>query len=343
MLTFYSEDTKKRRAMTELDGGQLVSPYECPERVDIVIDRIREAGLGETRSPRAYGLEPVLAVHDRGYVEFLQRVWDDWVAAGFKGEVIPYILPGRSLRQDAVPAHIRGEVGHYALSVETSISPGTFAAAQASKDIALSATAAVLATGAPAFGLCRPPGHHATADQYGGYCFFNNAAVAAQHALDGGMERVAILDIDFHHGNGTQSIFYDRDDVLFVSLHGDPRTEFPFFLGFADETGRGAGAGCNINYPMPSGTDYARWAQTLEAAGERIRDYGPELLIVSLGLDTFEGDPISSFKLKSADFIDCGRRLARFGIPTVFLLEGGYAVAEIGVNAVNVLSGFEGG
>src|SRR5699024_1641044 len=120
-------------------------------------------------------------------------------------------------------------------------------------------------------------------------CFFNNAAVAAQHALDAGMERVAILDIDFHHGNGTQSIFYDRDDVLFVSLHGDPCTEFPFFLGFADETGRGAGEGCNVNYPLPSGTDYARWAQTLEDAGQRIRAYGPELLIVSLGLDTFEG------------------------------------------------------
>lgn len=341
MLTFYSPDTQKRRARTELDGGLLIEPYECPERVDIVINRVREARLGEICAPQVYGLEPVRAVHDRGYVEFLETVWDDWVAAGMQGEVIPHIWPGRRLRTDVVPRNIRGRVGHYALTAETSVTAATFDAAQASKDIALSAADHVIATGEPAFGLCRPPGHHAAFDQYGGYCFFNNAAVAAQHALDGGMAKVAILDIDFHHGNGTQDIFYERDDVLFVSLHGDPHDEFPFFLGYADEVGRGAGEGFNINYPLASGTNYAQWARTLDDALDRIMAYGPEMLIVSLGLDTFEGDPISSFKLKSADFIDCGRRLRSADLPTTFLLEGGYAVAEIGVNAVNVLSGFD--
>lgn len=343
MLTFYSEDTKKRRARTELDGGRLIEPYECPERVDIVIGRVREAGLGEVRAPQAYGLEPVRAVHDHGYVEFLEHVWADWVAAGLEGEVIPFIWPGRRMRDDVIPNQIEGKVGHYALAADTSLSEGTFEAAQVSKDIALSATDYVIETGKPAFGLCRPPGHHAAFDQYGGYCFFNNAAVAAQHALNGGMEKVAILDVDFHHGNGTQDIFYERGDVLFVSLHGDPRTEFPFYLGYADEVGRGAGEGFNINYPLPSGTDYAAWSRVLDDALGRIGAYGPELLIVSLGLDTFEGDPISSFKLKSADFVDCGRRLKRAGVPTAFLLEGGYAVQEIGVNAVNVLNGFDDG
>ncbi|SDM25919.1 Acetoin utilization deacetylase AcuC [Modicisalibacter muralis] len=342
MLTFHSEDTKKRQAKTELHAGELVAPFECPERVDIVIDRVRKVGLGEIRSPDAYGLDPVLAVHDRRYIEFLENACDDWAAAGFKGEPIPSIWPTRRLRDDVIPANIDGRIGYYALAAETSLCLGTFAAAQASKDIALSALDHVMRTGEPAFGLCRPPGHHAAVDQFGGYCFFNNAAIAAQHALNNGMKKVAILDIDFHHGNGTQDIFYERDDVLFLSLHGDPRDEFPYFLGFADETGRGKGEGFNVNYPLPSGTDYATWASTLDDAIQRIAAYQAEILIVSLGVDTFENDPISSFKLKSEDYIDCGRRLKALGIPTTFLLEGGYAVEEIGINTVNVLTGFEG-
>ncbi|MFD2191243.1 histone deacetylase family protein [Pistricoccus aurantiacus] len=342
MLTFHSEDTKQRRPRIELDGGRFVTPHECPERVDMVIDRVRKTGLGEIRAPRAYGLDPVLAVHDRDYVAFLEHAWDEWVAAGLEGEPIPSVWPARRLRGDRIPNSIEGRIGYYALAAETTLCARTFAAAQVSKDIALSALDHVVQTGEPAFGLCRPPGHHAAIDQYGGYCFFNNAAIAAQRALQGGMGKVAILDIDFHHGNGTQDIFYARDDVLFLSLHGDPRQEFPYFLGFADETGRGKGEGFNVNYPLPGGTDYAVWANALEDALRRVRAYRPELLIVSLGVDTFEFDPISSFKLKSDDYLDCGRRLKALGIPTTFLLEGGYAVEEIGINVVNVLTGFEG-
>lgn len=342
MLTFHSEDTKKRRAKTELHGGTLVAPFECPERVEIVIDRIRDTGLGDIRTPQSYGLAPVLAVHAPHYVRFLEHAWDDWRAAGFAGEPIPSIWPSRRMRGDVIPENIDGKLGYYALAAETSLCAGTFEAAETSKDIALSALDHVRNTGEPAFGLCRPPGHHAATDQYGGYCFFNNAAIAAQHALDNGLQRVAILDIDFHHGNGTQDIFYDRSDVLFVSLHGDPRQEFPYFLGFGDETGRGPGEGLNANYPLTAGTDYAAWANALDDAIRRIRSYRPELLIVSLGVDTFKDDPISSFKLESDDYIDCGRRLKRLGLPTTFLMEGGYAVAEIGINTVNVLTGFDG-
>ncbi|WP_227369924.1 histone deacetylase family protein [Halomonas sp. M20] len=341
MLTFHSEDTKKRRAKTELDGGRLVTPYECPERVDIVIDRVRKVGLGEIRAPEAYGLDPVLAVHDRGYIAFLERAWEEWVAAGHTGEPLPLAWPTRRMDSGRIPDNIEGKIGYYALTTDTSLCPNTFAAAQTSKDIALSALDYVITTSEPAFGLCRPPGHHAAIDQYGGYCFFNNAAITAQHALNGGMRKVAILDVDFHHGNGTQDIFYERDDVLFLSLHGDPRQEFPYFLGFDDEIGRGKGEGFNVNYPLPSGTDYATWASALDDAIARMKDYQPELLIVSLGVDTFENDPISSFKLKSGDYLDCGRRLKALGLPTLFLLEGGYAVEEIGINVVNVLTGFE--
>ena len=175
----------------------------------------------------------------------------------------------------------------------------------------------------------------------GGYCFLNNAAVAAQGLRQQGARRVAVLDVDYHHGNGTQSIFYDRADVLFVSIHGDPRTEYPFYLGHADETGAGEGLGFNCNLPLPAGTGAQGWFAALEAACARIAGHAADALVVSLGLDTFEGDPISRFTLASSDFSRLGERLARLGLPTVFVLEGGYAAAELGTNAVNVLDGFE--
>jgi acetoin utilization deacetylase AcuC-like enzyme len=170
----------------------------------------------------------------------------------------------------------------------------------------------------------------------------NNAAVAAQGLLAGGCQRVAILDVDYHHGNGTQSIFYDRADVLFVSIHGDPRTEYPFYLGHADETGNGAGSGFNLNLPLAACTDTPTWFAALEVACARIKRHGAEALVVSLGLDTFAGDPISTFALTADDFSVLGAKLKQLGLPTVFILEGGYAATELGSNAANVLGGFEG-
>jgi acetoin utilization deacetylase AcuC-like enzyme len=193
-----------------------------------------------------------------------------------------------------------------------------------------------------AFALCRPPGHHAARDLYGGYCFLNNAAIAAQYLRDHGAARVAILDVDYHHGNGTQDIFYDRADVLFVSLHGDPATEFPYFSGYADEMGAGDGAGFNLNFPLPAGTTFGEWRAALAKALQRVREFGADTLVVSLGVDTYMGDPISSFQLDSPDFTAYGSLIGACGLPTLFVLEGGYAVAEIGINVVNVLCGFEG-
>ncbi|MGO9717117.1 MAG: histone deacetylase family protein, partial [Steroidobacteraceae bacterium] len=192
-----------------------------------------------------------------------------------------------------------------------------------------------------AFALCRPPGHHAARDLYGGYCFLNNAAIAAQYLRDQGAARIAILDVDFHHGNGTQDIFYDRADVLYVSLHGDPAEAFPYFSGYADETGAGAGQGYNLNLPLPRATEFAAWAGALDSALARVRSFGADALVVSLGVDTFAGDPISFFRLQSADFAAYGRMIGGCKLPTLFVFEGGYAVAEVGVNAVNVLSGFK--
>jgi len=176
---------------------------------------------------------------------------------------------------------------------------------------------------------------------FGGYCFLNNAAIATQYLRDNGAERVAILDVDFHHGNGTQDIFYERDDVLFCSLHGDPEDAFPHFLGYADEMGLGAGMGYNRNYPMPPGTPFSKWGESLSNALEHIDGFAPQYLVVSLGVDTFENDPISFFKLTTPDYLTMGEVIGALKIPTLFVLEGGYDIDEVGINAVNVLKGYE--
>lgn len=341
MLTVFSEKHALRDARTELYGGELVAPFECPRRAEYVLQRVREVRLGDVIAPREFGIEPVTRIHDSAFIRFLETCWGDWENAGYKGEAIPTCWPARGMQQ-RVPEHIDGKLGYYALAAETAISNGTWEAARASVDVALTAQAALQGGAREAFALCRPPGHHAASDMYGGYCFINNAAVAAQAFLDQGAKRVALLDVDFHHGNGSQAIFYDRADVMFLSLHGDPRDAFPHFLGYADETGSGDGAGFNHNYPMGPGTNFATWNDALTDACRKVAAYAPDALVVSLGVDTFEKDPISFFKLGSDDFKRYGATIAGLNLPTLFLMEGGYAVEEVGVNAVNVLEGYEG-
>ncbi|MEM6638346.1 MAG: histone deacetylase family protein [Pseudomonadota bacterium] len=341
MQVFFSPDHQLRNPKTEFYGGQLVTPFESPNRVDLILTALQEAGIGTIQKTDQRSLTVARQVHDGGYLDFLSSCWREWQAAGHHGELISYVWPGRCMPSQQIPTAIAGKVGYYSLSADTAISDGTWEAACSSQSVALAATDAVVQGAPVAFGLCRPPGHHAARDQYGGYCFINNAAVSAQHALNEGRKRVAVLDIDFHHGNGTQDIFYERDDVLFVSLHGDPAHAFPHFLGFTDEKGRGAGEGFNRNFPMAPGTDYATWRLALEQALTDIDAFSAELLVVSLGVDAYENDPISFFKLASQDFADCGRLLGEAGVDTVFLMEGGYAIDRIGTNVVNVLTGFE--
>lgn len=339
MKTVYTEKHKLRDAQTELYGGELVYPFERPSRAQYIIDRVNAVGLGPVLPPTDHGMDPILAIHDAGLVGFLQTAWEEWQAEGYKGEAIATCWPARRM-QVRCPDQIDGKLGFYALSTETSISPGTWEAAYESAQVALTAADLVRGGDRAAFALCRPPGHHAAIDMYGGYCFLNNAAIAAQSLLDRGAARVVILDVDFHHGNGTQDIFYDRPDVLFVSLHGAPEQAFPHFLGYADETGTGAGTGFNVNYPMPPGTPFSEWRKSLADALARIASFAPDMLVVSLGVDTFETDPISFFKLKSDDFTTYGADIAAAGLPTLFVMEGGYDIEEIGLNTVNVLQGF---
>lgn len=341
MKIVHTEKHRLRASKTELSGGIFIEPHESAQRVEHIMAELSKRHHTDIVEPRDFGLEPILRVHDADYIAFLQTCWTDWQAEGFEGEAIASTWPSRRMTRDGPPRNIDGKIGYYCLASETSISGGTWEAAEAAAQVALTGARIIKDGARCAFSLCRPPGHHAAQDMFGGYCFLNNAAIAAQSLRDGGAKRVAVLDVDFHHGNGTQAIFYDRADVLFLSLHGDPDDAFPYFLGGADETGSGPGEGFNANYPLPPGCSYSTWVAALTEAMDRITDYAPDALVVSLGVDTFERDPISFFKLSTDNFTDYGRLLAGLGVPTLFVMEGGYAVAEIGINTVNVLEGFE--
>ncbi|MDX2350194.1 MAG: histone deacetylase family protein [Porticoccus sp.] len=340
MLTVYSPDHVLHNPKSELNGGELVRPFERPERVQYVLDKIDQVGLGKIIPPEEFGIEFIHRIHDVEYIEFLQTCWAEWKAAGHRGEAIPSSLPVRGMSQRR-PNSIDGRMGFYAMAMETTIVEGSWAAAEASANVALTAQAQLSQGAGSVFALCRPPGHHAASNLYGGYCFVNNAAVSTQAMLDQGATRIAILDVDFHHGNGTQAIFYDRSDVLFLSLHGHPEDTFPHFLGYKDETGVSTGEGYNHNFPLRPNTTYETWSEALLEACGIIGEYAPDALVVSLGVDTYEGDPISFFKLKKDDFKRYGAVIARLGLPTMFAMEGGYAMEEIGANTVNVLTGFE--
>ena len=339
MKTVYSEQHRLHFPKGELYGGEMVRPFECPERWDYIVEALRSRGFTEFLQPGEFDVDLVQQVHAPDFLEFLATAWDLWTEEGMKGDAIPTCFPARRMQNNRVPNHIDGKLGYYAMAIETAIMSGTWVAAQSAAACAVTAQKLVADDGV-GFALCRPPGHHAAADMYGGYCFMNNAAIASQSFLRDGAGRVALLDVDFHHGNGSQDIFYLRDDVLYISLHGQPEDAFPHFTGYADEIGESAGRDFNINYPMPPNTESAVWLGALKDACRQIEEYSPDALVVSLGVDTYKDDPISFFRLHSEDFITYGEILGRLKLPTLFVMEGGYAVSEIGVNTVNVFEGF---
>jgi acetoin utilization deacetylase AcuC-like enzyme len=343
MKTFFNHLHDQHQGQFEMFRGALVPCHEVPARADHVLAELQRRKLGEVCAPQAFAASALTAIHSPRYLAFLESAWSEWVAldpANATRDALPSVWPTRTFRNDVLPDNFAARMGLFSFDAGSPLTSGTWVAARAGADCALSAAQALVDGDKAAFALSRPPGHHAGADFFGGYCFLNNAALAAQHLRDAGMERVAVLDVDYHHGNGTQAIFYDRPDVFFASLHGDPRTEYPFFLGYADETGAGAGEGANLNLPLPRGTDYGHWSDALEVALAAIARFGAQALVVSLGVDTFAGDPISGFTLQSDDYLRMGERLQQAGLPTVLVFEGGYAVADVGINAVNVLQAF---
>jgi acetoin utilization deacetylase AcuC-like enzyme len=323
----------------ELHRGELVPSFESPERVHFILAALERAGFAVI-PPRNVPQDRLLRVHDPAYVEFLQGAYARWTASGRDGSMLPSGFPARGLRRDRRPSGIHGAMGWYTFDASTPIVAGTWDAALAAARSAMTAAALVSEGAAAAYALCRPPGHHAGSSFYGGYCYLNNAALAAQYLRDHGSARVAVLDVDYHHGNGTQEIFWERDDVLFVSLHATPESEYPYFLGYADERGAGRGEGCTLNLPLPLGTAWPEYRAALDVALDAIGRFAADALVVSLGVDTFEADPISAFRLHRADYARIGACLAAPGLPTVFVQEGGYAVAEIGANVAGVLGEF---
>lgn len=336
----------------EILDGRVTPYFELPRRVTIISEALAAAGFAAPEAPRPFGVGPALAVHDRDYVAYLEGAYASWVAAGRPPEaVMPCTFPLPGLR--AGSRSPQGMAGRYTFDLSAPITAGTFAAALGSAEAALTGAALLLEGERAAYALCRPPGHHAAPAMAGGYCYLNNAAIAAHHlaTAERGANReywgmrpavVAVLDIDFHHGNGTQAIFYERSDVFFVSLHGDPDREYPYFLGFADECGARAGEGYNLNLPLPEGVDDAGYLAALETALEAIAGYGASYLVVSAGLDTYDGDPLGDFKLTTPGFARIGARIAQLGLPTLFVQEGGYAIDDLGRNVASLLGGFAG-
>ena len=295
---------------------------------------------GDPQPARDFGIDPILAVHDADYVAFLRTAHERWRAAGRAGDAIGYTFPVVRRRPLALE-RVDSLIGAYSFDAATPIAEGTWDAAYWSAQSALTALDEIAAHGAnSAFALCRPPGHHAGRDYMGGYCYFNNAAIAAQRADALGLGPVAILDVDYHHGNGTQDIFLGDPTVFFASIHADPATDYPFYWGHADDRGEGAGTGTTLNLPLPRGSEWAAYSPALERALEAIGAWGAKYLIVSFGADTFAGDPISHFALTRSDFAVLGSAIAGYGLPTLVVMEGGYAVDELGRNVAAFLGPF---
>jgi acetoin utilization deacetylase AcuC-like enzyme len=319
----------------ELQDGAFVPYNESPARAEDIAAR-----LGPLAPAQDFGLDPIARVHDGAYLDFLRTAHARWTAAGRPGDAIAYTFPVVH-RREVDLTRIDGLMGRYSLDAGTPIAAGTWEAAWWSAQTALTALRPLLGGEArTAFALCRPPGHHAGADYCGGYCYLNNAAVAAQAARDAGHARVAVLDVDYHHGNGTQDIFLEDPGVFFASIHADPATDYPFYWGHADETGRGEGQGTTLNLPLARGADHAVYSAALGRALDAIAAFAPTLLVVSFGADTFEGDPISGFALRQDDYPRIAGAIASLALATLVVMEGGYAVDALGDNVAAFLSGF---
>jgi acetoin utilization deacetylase AcuC-like enzyme len=320
-----------------LDRGLPVEPPEVPQRIERIVAALDAAGLGGLTAPREFPRRALRRIHPPDYLTFLEHAHERWRDATGLDEHSEAVAYARAIRDQPFddPPHVIAQLGWYSHDNDP-ILAGTWQASITAVDITLTAWEAVAdARERVAYALARPPGHHAAADSFAGYCYLNNVAVAAQAWTDRGA-RVAILDVDYHHGNGTQQIFYDREDVLFVSLHADPADEYPFFLGFARERGWGAGEDYNRNFPLPAGTSWDRYGPALDDALAVVRKFAPDGLLVSLGVDTALEDA-DRFTLVGDDYTTIGAKIAALDLPTVVVQEGGYNLDVIGRNVANVL------
>lgn len=332
---------------TEVQFGIPIPNYEVTARAEAIRTALERDGGFEFREPAEHGIDPIKAVHDEGLVRYLEDAWRDWRKAIQQAPAaIPDTMLHPALREGMGPARepkgAIGRIGYWCWETMTPIVPGTYTAARASVDVALTTADLVLGGARIAYGITRPPGHHSPRAAFGGYCFFNFAAVTANYLADRTGEPVAILDVDYHHGNGTQQIFYRRGDVLYCSLHGHPDRAYPYFIGWDDETGAGEGEGFNLNIPLHAGCTDEEYLLALDRALERVSELGGSIVVVSLGFDTYGQDPIADFALTTPVYHEVGSRAAALGRNLVILQEGGYHVRDLGENARQWLRGAEG-
>ncbi|MFL5677185.1 MAG: histone deacetylase family protein [Chloroflexota bacterium] len=353
MQVVYSPAHLAHDITSETFMGLSIPANEVAERAERIRNALTADGGFQFTEPTDHGESPITGVHDAGLVRFLEVAWSELRRQGISRPFLSAdTYPNRSMFEgmsdDAVaglvrePVHAGGRAGFWGLDSAAPLVAGTYSAARAAVDVALTAADLVLAGQPAAYGLCRPPGHHAARSMYGGYCFLNNAAIAADAIVRATGERVAILDVDYHHGNGTQQIFWRRGDVRYVSIHADPDSDYPYFLGRGDETGEGDGAGENLNIPLPAGTTDEGYLGAVDRALEAIADTPGSIIVVSLGFDTYGLDPIGTFALTTGVYHEIGRRTAALGRRLVIVQEGGYHRPSLGENARAWLRGVEG-
>lgn len=333
------EEQKRHYPPSYLVNGVMEANPERPERIGMLLQGAKDAGCEIVR-PKNFGAEQILAAHSERYLKFLERAHIRWSRINGASEAVtPNIHP---IHRRDYSASVVAQAGWHMIDASAPISADTWESAQWSAWTATHAAELVLSGENAAYALCRPPGHHAGAETAGGFCYLNNSAIAAC-ALRKNHARVAILDVDLHHGNGTQDIFYDRSDVLTVSIHADPVRFYPFFWGYADETGAGAGEGANLNLPLPRGSSDSAFMDALSVALNKVQSFNPDAIVIALGLDAYEGDPIAGLAITTGGFARIGEAIGvALNLPTVIVQEGGYPCEELGGNLSSFLGAYEG-
>jgi len=339
MKVIYSEHQSKHYPKSFFASGASLPNPEQPERAERLLEAAIVSGLTHER-PADYGTEAIAQVHSERYLTYLQNIYTRWSRIeGSSAEVIPGIHPDR--RDGVYPASAVGHAGWHHADTAAPVAEHTWESAYWSAQSGIHAAKAVVGGDSACYALCRPPGHHAAREFAAGFCYLSNSAIAAQ-VLRSAFDKVAVLDVDVHHGNGTQDIFYSRADVLTVSIHADPVRFYPFFWGHAAERGDGPGTGFNRNLPLPRGTGDDDYCTILDSAADEIVDFGADALVVALGLDAFEGDPLRGLAISTAGFERIGKRIGALGLPTVLVQEGGYLSKELGDNLSACMNGFRG-
>jgi acetoin utilization deacetylase AcuC-like enzyme len=335
MRAFYHPDQALHDPQQYMRFGQIVAPKDLPIRTQRLLDALQARGIAP-EIPVACGSHPALGVHTSAYLHFLENVWERWAQLPKRGpEAWPNTFPYWSGRPEdearpPCPAQgLIGQIGWYLGDLSAPVGPNTWTSVLRSCDSAVAGAEALLAGEAQVYALCRPSGHHARADRGSGFCYVNNTAVAAQY-LRQRRAKVAILDVDAHHGDGTQQIFYKRSDILTISIHADPIDYYPFFTGYARERGYGGGEGFNLNLPLPHGAGADAMRRAIDVAGVKIAAFGADALVVALGFDAHRLDPIGVLRLEAEDFGRMGAQVRALGLPTLVVQEGGYAIDVIG-------------